>query len=74
MTHVLEPILYSVGTEYGSNEQGDFFYSAGQHRNLHKLQNLGRSFGKNEGEWTGKVEINSRKKSMAVDEACMAIF
>ena len=29
-------------------------------------KNLGRGFEKNEGEWTGKVEI---KKSLAVDEA-----
>ena len=28
----------------------------------------------NEGEWTRKVEISSRKKSLAVGEACMAIF
>ena len=34
----------------------------------------GRGFGKNEGEWTGKVEIRTRKKFLAVGEACVAIF
>ena len=29
---------------------------------------------KNEGEWTGKVEIRTRKKFLAVGEACVAIF
>ena len=37
-------------------------------------ENLGRGLEKNEGEWTGKVEISSKKKSLAVVEACMAIF
>ena len=37
-------------------------------------EKLGRGFRKNEGEWTGKVEINSRKISLAVSEACMAII
>ena len=31
-------------------------------------------FEQNEGEWTGKVEIRSRKKSLAVSVAWMAIF
>ena len=40
--------------------QGDLFYSAGLYRN-HVLATantgeIGRSFGKNAGEWTGKVE------------------
>ena len=30
--------------------------------------------GRGEGDWIGKVEISSRKKSLAVGEACMAIF
>ena len=29
---------------------------------------------KHEGEWTGKVEIRKRKKFLAVNEACMALF
>ena len=41
------------------------FYSVGPHRKLHQPQltqvNLERGFGKNEGEWTGKVEINKAK-------------
>ena len=45
--------------------QGDLFYSAGIHRN-HVLATantgkLGRSFGKNAGEWTGRVEISQEK-------------
>ena len=56
--------------------QGDLFYSAGLHRN-HALAtaNTGkirRGFGKNAGEWTGRVEI--RKKYLAVSVACMAIY
>ena len=33
-----------------------------------------RERSKNEGKWTGKVHIYSRKKSMEVGEACAAIF
>ena len=56
--------------------QGDLFYSAGLHKN-HVLatantEERGRGFGKNAGEWTGRVEI--RKKSLAVTVACMAIY
>ena len=29
---------------------------------------------KNEGEWTGKVEISSRNKSQAVGETCMRVL
>ena len=41
-------------------QQGDLFYSAGLHRN-HVLATantgkIGRGFGKNAGEWTGRVE------------------
>ena len=32
---------------------------------------IGRGFGKNAGEWTGRVEIS--KKFLAVSVACMAI-
>ena len=31
-------------------------------------------FEKNEGEWIGKVEISWRKKSLAVGEACVAMY
>ena len=31
-------------------------------------------FLKNAGEWSGRVEISSREKSLAVGEVCMAIF
>ena len=45
-------------------QQGDLFYSASQHR-----KKTGRGFGKNAGQWTGRVEINKeeipgRKRSM----------
>ena len=45
--------------------QGDLFYSAGLHRN-HVLvttntEKIGRSFGKNGGEWTGRVEISKEE-------------
>ena len=30
--------------------------------------------GDNEGKWTGKVEIRTRTKLLAVGEACMAMF
>ena len=37
-------------------QQGDLFYSAGQHR-----KKTGRGFGKNAGEWTGRVEISKEE-------------
>ena len=37
-------------------QQGDLFYSAGQHR-----KKIGRSFGKKAGEWTGRVEIRKEE-------------
>ena len=45
--------------------QGDLFYPAGLHRN-HVLATantgkIGRGFGKNADEWTGKVEINKEE-------------
>ena len=33
-----------------------------------------RGFAKNEGEWTGKVEIKTRKKFLAVGKACKGNF
>ena len=51
-------------------QQGDLFYSAGLHRNLCKLQptqeKIGRGFGKNAGEWTGRVEISKEE----IDSGC----
>ena len=48
-------------------QQGYLFYSAGQHR-----KKIGRVFGKNAGEWTGRVEISKeelpgRKRSMSLN-------
>ena len=37
-------------------QQGDLFYSAGQHR-----KKIGRGFGKNAGEWTERVEISKEE-------------
>ena len=37
-------------------QQGDLFYSAGQRR-----KKIGRGFGKNAGEWTGRVEISKEE-------------
>ena len=37
-------------------QQGDLFNSAGQHR-----KKIGRGFGKNGGEWTGRVEISKEE-------------
>ena len=56
------PRAFNTGT---SIQQGDLFYSAGLHRN-HALAtaNTGkirRGFGKNAGEWTGRVEISKEE-------------
>ena len=53
------------------------FYSASLHMN-HVLATantaeIGRGFGKNAGEKTGKVEI-SKEETLAVSLACMAIY
>ena len=46
----LEPIYMPRALNTGIRiQQGDLFYSAGQHR---------RGCGKNAGEWTGRVEIS----------------
>ena len=37
-------------------QQGDLFYSAGQQE-----KKIGRGFGKNAGEWTGRVEISKEE-------------
>ena len=46
-------------------QQGDLFYSAGLHRN-HVLatantEEIGRDFGKNAGEWTGRVDVSKEE-------------
>ena len=55
------------------NQQGDLFHFAVPHRRLRQQQltreKLGRGLGKNEGERTGKVEINPTKKALALDKA-----
>ena len=76
-SHVFEPIYISWALNTGTCPwQGDLFYSAGLHRShvlaTANIGKLGRGFGKNAGEWTGRVEI--RKKSPAVSVACMAIY
>ena len=38
-------------------KQGDLSYSAGLHRNV----KIGRGFGKNASEWTGRVEISKEE-------------
>ena len=40
-----------------------YFFSAGLHRNRPHLtkEKLGRGFGKNAGEWTGRVEISKEE-------------
>ena len=64
-----EPIYIPWALNTGTCiQQGDLFYSAGLHRN----EKIGRGFGKNAGEWTGRVET-ARKKSLAVSVVCMAI-
>ena len=46
-------------------QQGDLFYSAGLHRNGREQQptqeKIGRGFGKNACEWTGRVEISKEQ-------------
>ena len=61
-----EPIYIPRALNTGTSiRQGDLFYSAGLHRN-HVLAtaNTGenkRGFGKNAGEWTGRVEISKEE-------------
>ena len=73
-----DPIYIPRALNTGTGlRQGDLFYSAGLHRN-HVLATdntgkIGRGFGKNAGEWTGRVEIR-KEKTLAVSVACMAIY
>ena len=58
-----EPIYIPRALNTGTCiQQGDLVYSAGLHRN-HVLATantgeIGRGFGKNAGEWTGRVKIS----------------
>ena len=72
-----EPIYILQALNRGTClRQGDLFYSAGLHMNLvlatANTGEIRRGFGKNAGEWTGRVEY-ARQKSLAVSVACMAI-
>ena len=52
-SHVFLAYKYSSGTQLNTGtciQQCDLFYSAGLHRN----EKIGRGFGKNAGEWTGR--------------------
>ena len=56
------PLALNTGT---CLQPGDLFYSVGLHR-YHVLSTantgkLGRGFGKNAGEWTGRVEIGKEE-------------
>ena len=61
-----EPIFILRALNTGTCiRQGDLCYSAGLHRN-HVLATantgeIGRGFGKNVGEWTGRVEISKEE-------------
>lgn len=58
------------------NQQSDLFYSTVRtctSRNNHK-EKVGRGFGKNEDEWTGKVKIRIRRLFLTVGEASVAMF
>ena len=61
-----EPIYIPRALNTGTClQQGDLFYSADLHRN-HVLATantgkIGRGFGKNAGEWTGRVEISKEE-------------
>ena len=61
-----EPIYVLRALNTGTYiQQGNLFYSVGLHRN-HVLAatntgKIGRGFGKNAGEWTGRVEISKEE-------------
>ena len=60
---LFEPIYIPRALNVGTcTQQGNLFYSVGLHRN-HVLATantgeIGRGFGKNAGDWTGRVEIS----------------
>ena len=59
------------------DEQGDLFYSASQREKLRRpklMQFKSRDRREDESKWTGNVENRTRKMSLAVGEACMAIL
>ena len=63
---LIEPIYVPRALNMGTClRQGDLFYSAGLHRNpVLARANTGkirRGFGKNAGEWTGRVEISKEE-------------
>ena len=60
--HIYIPRALNTGT---CIRQGDLFYSAGLHRK-HVLAtantgDIGKGFGKNAGEWAGRVEISKEE-------------
>ena len=62
----LQPIYIPWALNTGTClRQGDLFHSAGLHRNRCYPQptqeKIGRGFGKNAGEWTGRVEISKEE-------------
>ena len=62
----LEPIYIPRALNTGTCiQQGDLFYPAGVHRNRYWPQltqeKIGRGFGINAGEWTGRVEISKEE-------------
>ena len=61
-----KPIYIPWALKTGTRiKKGDLFYSPGLQRNQYKSkltqEKLGRGFGKNAGEWTGKVEMNKEE-------------
>ena len=56
------PRALNTGTRI---KQADLFYSAGLHRNQCKpkptQEKVGRGFGKNAGEWIGRVEVSKEE-------------
>ena len=63
---IFEPIYILRALYTGTClRQGDLYYSAGLHRNhvlaIANTGEIGRGFGHNAGEWTGKVEISKKE-------------
>ena len=61
-----EPIYIPRALNTGTCiQQGDLFFSAGLHRNhvlaTANIGKIGRGFGKNAGEWSGRVEISKEE-------------
>ena len=69
--------LYSAGTQHWASGRVTYFILRAYTGIMHVLataniRKIGRGFGKNEGERTGRSEI--RKTSLAVSVACMAVY